>query len=110
MMAQDTLTPIERLRLLRDKSRADAKTTKIATTGADDGGLSKFADDIDLAVGALQFLTEIVNALDSGNLEMNSPEIGGEPPQGFDDPGVPAHPWHEEWIYHVRGVIGKPAP
>jgi hypothetical protein len=43
-------------------------------------------------------LAEIVKAHGTGNLELNSPEIGGH-----DD--IPPHPWHEEWLHHVRAAL-----
>lgn len=43
-------------------------------------------------------LAEIVKAHGTGNLEMNSPEIGGH-----DD--IPLHPWHEEWLHHARAAL-----
>lgn len=41
----------------------------------------------------------IVDAYDSGNLEMRSPEVG-EP-----DVGIPMHEWHEEWLHYARGTF-----
>jgi hypothetical protein len=45
-------------------------------------------------------LRDIINAVDTGNLEMNSPEIGGH-----DD--IPLHAWHEEWLHHARAALSK---
>ena len=53
----------------------------------------------DRAEGATQKLIEIVGAIDSGNLEMNSTEID------VGDPDIPPHPWHEEWLHLVRAFL-----
>ena len=45
-------------------------------------------------------LRALIDAIDTGNLEMNSPEIGGH-----DD--IPQHPWHEQWLHHARDAIQK---
>ncbi len=47
-------------------------------------------------------LAEIVKAHGTGNLELNSPEIGGH-----DD--IPLHPWHEEWLHHARAALKEPS-
>jgi len=49
---------------------------------------------------AKKHLTDLVNANNSGNLKMNSPEIGG-------DYDVPPHPWHEEWLDTVEFYLAK---
>ncbi len=46
-----------------------------------------------------KILSDAIKAFDSGALEMNSPEIGG-------DDDIPAHPWHEEWLHHAREAVG----
>lgn len=48
---------------------------------------------------------EFVSALDAGAIQLASQEIGGEEPQGPDDPGYPAHPWHDEWLHAVRAAL-----
>ncbi len=47
-------------------------------------------------------LRQIVEAFDTGNLEMNSPRIGvgDEPP----------HPWHEEWLHYARATLAETTP
>lgn len=55
-----------------------------------------------LQMEATQKLIEIVGAVDSGNLEMNSTEID------VGDPDIPPHPWHEEWLHLVRALLAKP--
>ena len=52
-------------------------------------------------LAVVEKMRELVAAVDSGSLEMNSPEIGGED----GDPGIPPHPWHEEWLYHTREAL-----
>ena len=46
-------------------------------------------------------LQQLIGAIDAKQLEMNSPEIG-EP-----ENDIPMHPWHEEWIYNVRGLLER---
>jgi hypothetical protein len=41
-------------------------------------------------------IKQIVEAYDSGNLQMSSPEVG-EP-----ENDIPMHPWHEEWLHYAR--------
>ncbi|KKM22876.1 hypothetical protein LCGC14_1620850 [marine sediment metagenome] len=48
-----------------------------------------------------ELLDDLIKAFDSGNLEMNSPEIDPG------DPEIPPHPWHEEWLSMVRAVLGE---
>ena len=43
-------------------------------------------------------LRELLEALDSGNLQMNSPDIDADPPER-------PHPWHEEWLHHARKAV-----
>lgn len=43
-------------------------------------------------------LRQLIDAYDTNNLEMNSPEIGGEN-------DIPPHPWHEEWLHHARAAL-----
>lgn len=45
-------------------------------------------------------ILELLKAYDSGNLQMNSPEIG-EP-----ENDIPMHQWHEEWLHHARTAVG----
>lgn len=47
---------------------------------------------------AVKALEDILRAVDTGNLELNSPEIGGHD-------HIPPHPWHEEWLYRARAII-----
>lgn len=62
------------------------------------------ADAFAVAAGKLPALVavvrQLVEAVDSGNLRMESPEIG-EP-----ENGIPYHPWHEELLHHARHVLG----
>ena len=46
----------------------------------------------------LEALKQIIEAVDTGNLEMTSPEtvMAGTP-----------YPWHEEWLYRARAAIAK---
>jgi hypothetical protein len=44
-------------------------------------------------------IKELIEAYDSKNLEMRSPEIG-EP-----ENGIPYHEWHEEWLHHARAAV-----
>lgn len=46
-----------------------------------------------------KIIRQAVEAYDSGNLQLNSPEIG--------DPenDIPMHPWHEEWLHYARAAI-----
>jgi hypothetical protein len=48
--------------------------------------------------GLVKALKEIVSAFDCGALQMSSPDVGGH-----DD--IPAHPWHEEWLYLARSAL-----
>lgn len=49
-------------------------------------------------------LAEIVRAFDTGNLQMNSPEIqAGTLDENGD--AHPPHPWHEEWLASARALI-----
>jgi len=41
-------------------------------------------------------LTEMITAIQDGNID--SPELGGH-----DD--IPAHRWHEEWLYHAEQAL-----
>lgn len=50
----------------------------------------------------LAVLGDLLDAYDTGNVQMASPEIGGDYP---DDP--PPHPWHEEWLYRARALRDK---
>lgn len=43
---------------------------------------------------------ELIEAIDAGALEMNSPEIGGD----SEDSGPP-HRWHEEWLHLTRQTL-----
>lgn len=43
-------------------------------------------------------LRDLVEGLDTGNVQMDSAEIDN-------DVEVPPHPWHEEWLYHVRTFL-----
>ena len=43
-------------------------------------------------------LEDILKAVDTGNLEMNSPEID------CGDPEIPKHRWHDEWLHSARSV------
>lgn len=50
------------------------------------------------APAMLAVLQQILRAVDGGQLEMNSPEIG--------EPGVcEPHPWHEEWLHYARQAV-----
>lgn len=51
---------------------------------------------------AHRLIRDILEAHDSGNLEMNSPEIGGG--------DIPIHPWHEEWLHLARAAFPASAP
>jgi hypothetical protein len=48
-------------------------------------------------------LRALIEAFDTGNLEMNSPEIGGH-----DD--IPLHPWHMQWLHLARAALLKASP
>jgi hypothetical protein len=43
---------------------------------------------------------QVIEAYDSGNLELNSPELDGDI-----ESGIPPHPWHEQWLYHARQAL-----
>lgn len=43
-------------------------------------------------------LVNLIEAIDSGNLEMNSPDID------LID-GIPPSPWHEHLIHHIRAAL-----
>lgn len=49
-----------------------------------------------------KLLKSLVDAYDAGCVQLASAEIQ------FDDEHPP-HPWHEEWLSHVRRVISLPA-
>lgn len=49
----------------------------------------------------LTALVSLLDALDTGDLEMNSPEIGGE------NEDNPPHRWHEEWVHYARAATAK---
>jgi hypothetical protein len=59
------------------------------------------APQIVAAPDALAVLRQMVEAYDSGNVEMNSPEIG-EP-----ENDIPLHAWHEEWLHYARAAVTK---
>ena len=44
-------------------------------------------------------LGELIDAVDTGNAEMNSVEID------TGDPDIQPHPWHEEWLHHARAAL-----
>lgn len=50
---------------------------------------------------ALNLLRQIIEAFDSHNLEMNSPDITVSDEH-------PPHPWHEEWLHHARALLESP--
>lgn len=50
----------------------------------------------DRGAQALRVVRQMVEAYDSGNLQMSSPEIG-EP-----ENDIPYHPWHAELLHHAR--------
>lgn len=47
-----------------------------------------------------KLLRDLLEAHRTGNLEMNSPEIGGH-----DD--IPLHPWHEQWLHLAEQAVNK---
>lgn len=57
----------------------------------------------------LEALTSLIEAFDADALEMNSPEIDGEPSGGYGvgQATIPPHPWHEEWLSHARAAIAR---
>ena len=63
----------------------------------------------DINAYLLEMLRSLISAFDEGALEMNSPEIDGEPSggYGFDQESIPPHPWHEEWLFHARAIIDR---
>lgn len=63
-----------------------------------DAALSTDAGEKVLAV--VEQMKKLIEAVDSGNLQMNSPEIGGH-----DD--IPPHPWHEEWMHLTRQALAE---
>jgi len=50
-------------------------------------------------------LGKLLEAIDAGQLEMNSPELDGDP-----ESGIPPHPWHEEWLYYARRAHARATP
>lgn len=46
-----------------------------------------------------KIIRQAVEAYDSGNLQLSSPEIG-EP-----ESDIPMHPWHEEWLHYARAAL-----
>lgn len=44
-------------------------------------------------------IRQAVDAYDSGNLQLSSPELG-EP-----ENDIPMHPWHEEWLHYARQAL-----
>ena len=75
----------------------------LATPGDSSGAWETIKADARLIAAApelVEALRNLINAIDTGNLEMNSPEIGGH-----DD--IPLRPWHEEWIYRARAALSK---
>ena len=55
------------------------------------------------ADAATDLLAKAVEAIDSGNLQMDSAEID-------DSFEYPPHPWHEEWLHYVRAFLAETAP
>lgn len=53
------------------------------------------------APDATKCLADLIEAVDAHQLEMNSPEIGG------DHPDNPPHYWHEEWLRHARAALSR---
>lgn len=49
-------------------------------------------------------LSEIISAIDAGQLQMDSPWRDGEP-----EVGIGPSQWHEEWIYHARCALKEAA-
>jgi len=58
------------------------------------------AAEKDVLGQAILRLRQFVEAFDKGEVELNSPEIGGES-------DVPLHLWHEEWLQHARAVLAQ---
>jgi len=47
-----------------------------------------------------KLVRDLLDAHQTGNLEMSSPEIGGH-----DD--IPPHPWHAEWMHRAEQLLGE---
>lgn len=73
---------------------------------ADDvrGILAPAQASCDRGAQALRVVCQMVEAFDSGNLQMSSPEIG-EP-----ENDIPYHPWHDELLHHARLALEPATP
>lgn len=47
-------------------------------------------------------LEAMADAIESGNLDISSGEVGGD-----EDREIPPHPWHHEWLHHARAALAK---
>ena len=62
-------------------------------------GAEVVATEAHAAAALATRLGELIDAVDTGNAEMNSVEID------TGDPDIQPHPWHEEWLHHARAAL-----
>ena len=80
------------------------RTCECATSVVRRAGMSAWkrgeGDDCNRVAELEKLLLDLLDAHRTGNLEMNSPEIGGP-----DD--IPMQPWHETWLHLAEQAVNR---
>lgn len=72
----------------------------MTTSAAKANRNAEIVDRLEGEVARLRSIVrQAIEAHDSGNLQLSSPEIGDP------DNDIPMHPWHEEWLHHARAAL-----